>query len=373
MAIGIADGIVVAKKSQDWTTDQKRQAVDAGHPGLSVRRQCELLGLSASSLYYHRASVDPEDLSMMAMMDRQYLVTPFYGVLRMTAWLRRQGWAVGEKRVRRLMRQMGLEALYPRPLTTLSCPEPKPFPYLLKGLTVDHPDQVWCIDITYVGLRTGWGYLVAIMDWFSRYVLSWELSNTLEAGFCVSALDRALHRRRCLEIFNSDQGSQFTSEEFVGALQQAKIQISIDGRGHAYDNIFIERLWRTVKYENIYPLGYITMMEASQGLRDYFEFYNEERLHQTLDYNTPAEVYGTRPAVGRGRGVAVSQAALPLALRAHCGAFLLRGKTLLYQSLFCAQLTGSTSMHLPSSAFRSHTPNSDPDDAPALRRHHFET
>ena len=174
--------------------------MDVGHPRLSVRRQCELLGLSAISLHYQRVHVDPEDLIIMDLIDRQYLETPFYGVLRMTAWQRREGLAVGAKRVRRLMRQMGLEAIYPKPRTTIASAEHKRFPYLLKGLTVDHPDHVWCIDITYVGLYTGRAYLVAIMDWLSRYVLSWELSNTLETGFCLSALERAMHRRRRPEI-----------------------------------------------------------------------------------------------------------------------------------------------------------------------------
>ena len=263
----------------------------------------------------------------MKLIDRQYMETPFYGVLRMTAWLRRQGLAVGVKRVRRLMRQMGLEAIYPKPRTSMATAENRPFPYLLKGLTVDHPDQVWCIDMTYVGLHTGWAYLVAIMDWFSRYVLSWDLSNTLETGFCLSTLERALHHLRP-EIFNSDQGSQFTSEVFVGALAKADVRIRMDGRGRAYDNIFVERLWRTVKYENIYPRGYETMAEASVGLRSYFDFYNQERLHQSLGYNTPAEVYQARLTVGRGRGAAGAKAAPPLALRARCGAALLQGRTL---------------------------------------------
>ncbi len=240
----------------------------------------------------------------MGLIDRQYLETPFYGVLRMTAWLRRQGLRVGVKRVRRLMRQMGLEAIYPKPHTTIPAPENRRFPYLLRGLTVDRPDHVWCIDITYVGLHTGWAYLVAIMDWFSRYVLSWELSNTLETGFCLSALERAMHLRRRPEIFNSDQGCQFTSDAFVGALEQAQIKISMDGRGRAYDNIFIERLWRTVKYENLYLQEYETMAEATMGLRNYFEFYNQERLHQSLGYQAPAEVYQARPTVGRNRGAA---------------------------------------------------------------------
>lgn len=262
----------------------------------------------------------------MGLIDRQYMETPFYGVLRMRAWLHRQGLAVGIKRVRRLMRQMGLEAIYPKPRTTISSAEHRRFPYLLQDLTVDHPDQVWCLDITYVGLRTGWAYLVAILDWFSRYVLSWELSNTLETDFCVSALERALERRRP-EIFNSDQGSQFTSDVFVGALEQAKIQIRMDGRGRAYENIFVERLWRTVKYENIYIRVYETLSGATMGLRKYFEYYNQERLHQSLEYNTPAEVY-QGPTVGRSRGAAGNKATPPLALRAHCGATLLRGRTL---------------------------------------------
>ena len=259
----------------------------------------------------------------MQLVDRQYLETPFYGVLRMTAWLRRQGEAVGVKRVRRLMRRMGLEAIYPKPRTTISAANHKRFPYLLKGLTVDHPDQVWCIDITYVGLRAGWAYLVAVMDWFSRYVLSWELSNTLESSFCISALERAMQDRRP-KIFNSDQGSQFTAEAFTRVLEKADVKISMDGRGRAYDNIFVERLWRSIKYENIYVREYETMAEAALGLGQYFEFYNHQRLHQSLGYVPPAEVYGMRHRRrSRRRTAAGVKAAPPFALRAHCGAALL--------------------------------------------------
>jgi putative transposase len=270
-----------------------------------MSRQCELLSLSRSSLYYRPAQAggaasggggeSAENLALMATIDRQFVETPFYGVRRMTAWLGRQGCPVNPKRVRRLMRIMGLETIYPRPrkmLTSLGDAAHRKFPYLLKGLTIDRPDQVWAADITYVPLYQGWAYLVAILDWFSRYVLAWELSPTLETDFCLRALERALARGKRPEIFNTDQGSQFTSEAFTGALRDADIVISMDGRGRAFDNIFIERLWRTVKYEDVYIHGYETPAEARLGLGRYFPFYNFQRLHQALDYRTPAEVYG---------------------------------------------------------------------------------
>lgn len=235
----------------------------------------------------------------MRRMDEQYLVTPFYGVLRMTAWLQRQGHAVNVKRVRRLMRRMGLEAIYPKPrksLTSLADSAARKYPYLLKGLAIERPDQVWAADITYVPLVTGWVYLVAILDWYSRYVLAWELSLTLETDFCVSALDRALATGRRPEIFNTDQGCQFTSAMFTARLLEAGIAISMDGRGRAFDNIFVERLWRTVKYEDVYLHDYQTPAESRLGLGRYFDFYDHERLHQALAYRTPAEVYGIERA-----------------------------------------------------------------------------
>ena len=231
----------------------------------------------------------------MRRLDELYTAHPFLGYRKLRKLLEREGHAVNGKRVRRLLRIMGLEAVYPRPrkmLTSMADAAHRKFPYLLKGLTIDRPDQVWAADITYVPLYQGWAYLVAILDWFSRYVLAWELSPTLETDFCLRTLERALATGRAPEIFNTDQGSQFTSGAFTGALLDAGITISMDGRGRAFDNIFIERLWRTLKYEDVYLHDYNTPAEARLGLGRYFPFYNFQRLHQALDYRTPAEVYG---------------------------------------------------------------------------------
>jgi len=279
------------------TLDQKRQVIEPSHPRISVSRQCELLDLPRSSLYYvpHRDTGYNEQL--MVLIDEQYLKTPFYGVPKMTKWLRREGHLVNLKRIRRLMRQMGLEAIYPRRRRGLSlaAKEHKIYPYLLKDVAVIHPDQVWAADITYVRMYRGWLYLMAILDWFSRYVVAWELSVTLEPAFCVTALERAL-RQGQPEIFNTDQGSQFTCVDFIKPLQAAGVRISMDGKGRVFDNIFVERLWRTVKVEEVYLRDYQTVAEATLSLGRYFEFYNHERLHQTLGYRTPAEVY--RSAAG---------------------------------------------------------------------------
>lgn len=252
----------------------------------------------------------------MKEIDEQYTRTPCYGVPRMTAHLRRQGRRVNPKRTRRLMRQMGLEAIYPKP--RLSRPERAhpTYPYLLRNVAIRRADQVWGTDITYIRLRGGFVYLTAIMDWHSRYVLSWELSNTLDASFCVSALERAL-RRSTPEIFNSDQGAQFTSEAFTGLLKEAGVRISMDGRGRAFDNIFFERLWRTVKYEEVYLKDYRSMAEARENLRQYFRFYNTQRPHQSLAYRTPAEVYFDKAEHTDGRRSAAAAVA-PVALRAPC-------------------------------------------------------
>ena len=227
---------------------------------------------------------------LLRLLDEQYTRTPFYGVLKMTEWLKGQGYHVNEKRVRRLLRTLGLQAIAPGPQTTRAHPQHEVYPYLLRGVAVGRANQVWSTDITYVRLFTGFVYLVAIMDWYSRYVLSWELSVSLETDFCVSALDWAL-RRAQPEVFNSDQGSQFTSAEFTGRLLERGIRVSMDGRGRALDNIFVERLWRTVKYEEVYLREYRTAAEARRSLAAYFEFYNGERLHQSLGYRTPASVY----------------------------------------------------------------------------------
>ena len=231
-----------------------------------------------------------ENLHLMRLLDEQYLRTPFYGVRRMTAWLQREGYAVNAKRVRRLLRLMRLEAIYPKPRLSQPGTPDVHYPYLLRDLPIAHPNHVWSTDITYIRLARGFVYLVAVMDWYSRYVLAWNLSNTLDTTFCLHALDDALYGQRP-QIFNTDQGAQFTSHAFLARLQQAEVQISWDGRGRALDNVFIERLWRTVKYEEVYLYEYQTIPEATQRLEAFFRFYNHERLHQHLGYRTPAEVY----------------------------------------------------------------------------------
>jgi putative transposase len=293
--------------------------IDVKDPRLSVTRQCELLGLPRSSWYY--AGVDEEDdynQELMRLIDRQYTQTPFFGVRKMTEMLLRSGHEVNAKRVRRLMRVMGLEVIYPRPRTSLKNQANPVYPYLLKGLVIDRPDQVWATDITYVPLRRGWVYVVAVMDWFSRYVLSWELSTTLDSSFCVDALKRALELGTP-EIFNSDQGSQFTSEAFTGVLKDAGVRISMDGVRRAYDNIFVERLWRSLKYEEVYLHDYQTVLEARHGVGGWFEFYDHRRPHQGLSYKTPAEAFGIGNVVGSGTGIgAFTPAIAPVALRAPC-------------------------------------------------------
>ncbi len=273
--------------------------IDVEHEQISIRRQCALVGLSRTGLYYKPHSESAENLDLMRLLDEQYTRTPFYGVERMTAWLRVQGYEINPKRVRRLLREMGLEAVYPKPRLSEAQAGHRIYPYLLRGVEIEKVNQVWSTDITYIRIFQGFVYLVAIMDWYSRYVLAWEVSVSLESSFCVSALDKAL-RQGQPEIFNSDQGSQFTSEAFTERLLQDRIQISMDGRGRALDNIFVERLWRSVKYEEVYLKDYRSVLEAIQGLRAYFEFYNGERLHQSLNYKTPAAVYRqglTRAAV----------------------------------------------------------------------------
>ena len=264
--------------------------IEAAHPHLSVARQCELLKLSRAGLYYEPRGESVENLHLMRLLDEQYTRTPFYGVCRMTAWLRTQGYEVNEKRVRRLLRLMGLAAIYQRPRLSEPAPGHRIYPYLLRGIAVERVHQVWSTDITYIRLRGGFVYLVAILDWHSRYVLSWEVSVTLDNEFCVSALERALSFGQP-EIFNSDQGAQFTSTAFTSRLLARGIRISMDGRGRALDNIFVERLWRSVKYEEVYLHDYGHVPEAISGLGNYFRFYNGERLHQSLDYRTPEAVF----------------------------------------------------------------------------------
>ena len=249
-----------------------------------------MLGLSRSSLYYEPGGEAAEDLRLMRLIDEQYTACPFYGSRRITAWLIEQGEEVNRKRVQRLMRIMGLEAIYPKPRLSLAGKGHRIYPYLLRGVKVERKDQVWSTDITYVRMPSGFMYLAAVIDWYSRYVIGWRLSNTLDGSFCVELLEDALRGGKP-EVFNTDQGVQFTATAFTGRLEAAGVAVSMDGRGRALDNVFVERLWRSVKYEDIYIRGYETVPELHRGLAKYFAFYNNERLHQSLGYRTPAAVY----------------------------------------------------------------------------------
>ena len=260
------------------------------NPLISLRRQSELLGVSRSTLYYRPQEISVFDLELMNRLDEQYTRTPFYGTRRMTNVLREQGFEVNRKRVIRLMRTMGIEAIYPGRNLSKPAPGHRIYPYLLRNRIIDRPNQVWSTDITFIRLRGGFVYLMAVLDWFSRFVIAWELSVSLDAEFCVSGLERAL-AQGTPEIFNTDQGSQFTSEAFTGMLVDAEVAISMDGRGRALDNIFVERLWRTVKYEDIYLKDYGNVPEVRTGLDAYFRFYNYERGHQSLGYKTPAAIH----------------------------------------------------------------------------------
>ena len=257
---------------------------------MSLRRQCALLELARSSLYYQPVPESAGDLQLMRLLDEQYMATPFYGVRRMTAWLRCQGYAVNHKRVARLMRQIGVEAIYPKPRLSQPAEGHAIYPYLLRGVLVGRVNQVWSADITYIRLAAGYVYLVAVMDWFSRYVLSWGVSITMDVPCCLEALEQALGQGQP-EIFNTDQGAQFTSRAFTERLQKGGIRISMDGRGRALDNVFVERLWRSVKSEEVYLRDYRSVWDARQRLGQYFRFDHEERLHQALGYRTPAAIY----------------------------------------------------------------------------------
>src|SRR5271157_620528 len=270
---------------------ERRALVDRDDPVLPVVAQCRLLKIARSTLYYRPAAADPEDLAVMRRMDELYLASPFYGSRRMVAVLRREGLVVNRKRVRRLMRVMGLEAIYQKPNTSQGHPDNKVYPYLLRGLIIDRPNQVWCADITYIPMAKGFVYLVAVMDWFSRRVLSWRLSITLDTAFCVEALQEATDRHGPPKIFNTDQGVQFTSADFRGELERRGVQVSMDGRGRYLDNIFIERLWRSLKYEEVFIKGYGSVAEARQGIGGWLTFYNDERPHQALNYRTPRAVF----------------------------------------------------------------------------------
>ena len=262
-----------------------------GDVRISIRRQCALLGLNRSSYYYQPAQESALNLHLMRLIDEQYLKTPFYGWPRMTAHLRRQGYGVNHKRIQRLMQKMGIQALYPKPKTSAAAPGHKVYPYLLRNLAITRPNQVWSSDITYIPMANGFMYLVAVIDWYSRYVLAWQLSNTLDGRFCLDTLQQALQQGKP-EIFNTDQGVQFTASEYTRCLLDEGIRISMDDRGRALDNIFIERLWRSVKYEEIYLKAYDAVPALRTGLDHYFRFYNDERLHQSLGYRPPAELYG---------------------------------------------------------------------------------
>jgi len=285
--------------------------VDRRHPSLSVVRQCILLDISRSGLYYQPKEISEEDLALMKLIDRQYLATPFYGARKIAAWLKKQEYGVNRKRVRRLMRTMGLKAIYRRPRTSQPAPGHKIYPYLLSGMKITRPNQVWAADITYIPMARGFLYLVAIIDVYSRYVLSWRLSNTLEVGFCAQALEEALRKGRP-DIFNTDQGAQFTAEAFTQLLEQNGVRISMDGKGRYSDNLFIERLWRTVKYEEVYLKAYHGGIDARVSLGEYFRFYNTERPHQALGYRTPAEAFGSILVAATSAGMIESLTPDPL-------------------------------------------------------------
>ena len=276
--------------------------VDPQHAGLSITRQCRLVSITRSSFYYASRGDSPLNLRLMRRIDEQFLETPFYGSRQMTRWLRRQGDMVSRKRVRRLMRLLGVHALFQRPRTSQPHPAHRIYPYLLRDLQITRPNHVWCTDVTYIPLQRGFLYLVAVMDWASRKVLSWRLSNTLDAHFCVEALHEALERYGPPEIFNSDQGSQFTSVDFTDVLQEAGIRISMDGKGRWMDNVFIERLWRSLKYECVYLSEFATGSEARSGISWWMDFYNERRPHSALDDRTPQEAY-TDGEVARSPGL----------------------------------------------------------------------
>lgn len=280
------------KKTKLVASEERKRMITPEDMEISVRKQCEMLGVNRSGLYYEHASETDYNLELMVLIDEHFTKHPEMGVASMVMYLRKDKHKkCGPKRVRRLMRKMGLMPIYPKPNTSRPNKAHKIYPYLLTDMIVDRPNQVWATDITYIRLKHGFVYLVAIMDWYSRSVLSWRLSNTMDASFCCEALDEALAKYGNPEIFNSDQGAQFTSEAFISRLTARHISISMDGRGRALDNIFVERLWRTVKYQNVYIKGYETIHEAQEGLCEYFDYYNNERRHQSLDYEHPMSVY----------------------------------------------------------------------------------
>jgi putative transposase len=273
------------------SVERRRQMIEPEHPKLSVVRQCDLVSISRSGFYYQPTGETPLNLTLMRLIDVQFLETPWYGSRQMARHLRREGYTVGRKRVRRLMAKMGLEPIYQRPRTTVPHPGHQVYPYLLREMVIDRPNQVWCADITYLPMRRGFLYLVAVMDWSTRKVLSWRVSNTMDVEFCIEALEEALARFRRPDIFNTDQGSQFTSPRFTGVLREAGVRISMDGRGRWMDNVFIERLWRSLKYECIYLHAFETGSELRAGLTSWIGYYNARRPHSTLAGRTPDEAY----------------------------------------------------------------------------------
>ncbi len=284
--------------------------IEPEHPEFSLNRQCKLLELNRSTWYYKPATETAENLELMRRIDKLYLKMPFLGSRRIAVKLSQPGREINRKRVQRLMGIMGLEAIHPKPRTSQSSPEHKLYPYLLRNLAVTRPNQVWCADITYIPMPTGFMYLVAIMDWFSRYVIGWRLSNTLDARFCLETLEDALMMNQPT-IFNTDQGVQFTARCFTKRLEAAEVAVSMDGRGRFMDNIFIERLWRSLKYEDVYIKEYATVPALEFGLTHYFNLYNCERPHQTLGYATPAECYFSGTGLGWGKHGQLKKAELP--------------------------------------------------------------
>ena len=275
------------------TIKEKKQRIQTTHPNLSVQNQCDLSGLPRSS-YYREGRTEqesPENIEIMRVIDKEYTDHPFYGTRKMRNVLRRKGYRINRKRVQRLMRKMGIQSIAPKPNTSKAHPQHEIYPYLLRNFDVTRADQVWCSDLTYIRLAGGFVYLTAVMDWHSRYVLSWELSVTMDNEFCVSALEKALRCHGTPYMFNTDQGSQYTSHEFIKVLKDKDIKISMDGKGRCMDNIFIERLWRSVKYEEIYVNEFQSVKQLRKFLKKYFDFYNHERPHQSFDGQTPAEMY----------------------------------------------------------------------------------
>jgi putative transposase len=280
----------MAKKKVGSILPLSKEMIEPEHKILSIKRQCDLLGFVRSTYYYKPIENEVDEIYKKLIFE-EYRKSPFFGYRKITKALQKKGHVINRKRVLRLMRDMGIQAIYPKPNLSKASPDHKKYPYLLRGLVIDHPNQVWATDITYIKLMGGFIYLVAIIDLYSRKVLSWRISNTMDVTFCLDALEEAFKKYGKPEIFNSDQGSQFTSIDFISKLESKKIKISMDGKGRALDNIYIERLWRSLKYEDIYIQEYETVAECTLGVRRYFEFYNAERFHQSLEYKTPDEIY----------------------------------------------------------------------------------